>query len=502
MEKHAILPVELGPNGEILNTGQSYTIEDYLPKNKRKKILLITDDIRVHSGVAQIGREIVLETCHHYNWCCIAGAVQHPEFGKMVDLSDETGKLKKIPDPHIHLYPAHGYGEANFLKQIINHEKPDAILLITDPRYFVWLFSMENEIRKSIPIAYLNIWDDFPAPQYNEDYYESCDLLMGISKQTKLINEIVLGDKKKNRIIDYVPHGLNSNIFSIKKEGDKELEDFMKKFNFPKKDFTLLFNSRNIRRKQIPDTILAWRLFTEELPPEERKNVQLVLHTDIASQHGTDLGACIDYFNTGDEAYMDDILLDDNKYSTPEMNCLYNMADGVILLSSAEGWGLSLTEAMLTGTPFIANVTGGMQDQMRFVDKDGNWFTPSKDLPSNHRGTIKEHGEWALPVYPTSRSIQGSIPTPYIFDDRCEAEDAKEQIMKLYKMSKEERKRIGKKGYDWATGEEAGFTSKHQAKRVIKNFNKLFETWKPREKFEFIKDTEYKPRVLKHKLIY
>jgi glycosyltransferase involved in cell wall biosynthesis len=54
---------------------------------------------------------------------------------------------------------------------------------------------------------------------------------------------------------------------------------------------------------------------------------------------------------------------------------LYNSADGVILLSSAEGWGLSLTESLLTGTPFIANVTGGMQDQMRFVDENGNWLT-------------------------------------------------------------------------------------------------------------------------------
>ena len=50
------------------------------------------------------------------------------------------------------------------------------------------------------------------------------------------------------------------------------------------------------------------------------------------------------------------------------MSLLYNCADVTILLSSAEGWGLSLTESLLTGTPIIANVTGGMQDQMRFKD--------------------------------------------------------------------------------------------------------------------------------------
>ena len=42
--------------------------EGYLKKEDRKKILLLTDDIRVHSGVAQIGREMVMNTSHRYNW--------------------------------------------------------------------------------------------------------------------------------------------------------------------------------------------------------------------------------------------------------------------------------------------------------------------------------------------------------------------------------------------------------------------------------------------------
>ena len=54
----------------------------YIPKKDRKKILLLTDDIRVHSGVAQIGREMVINTSHRYNWVQLAGAVQHPEKGK------------------------------------------------------------------------------------------------------------------------------------------------------------------------------------------------------------------------------------------------------------------------------------------------------------------------------------------------------------------------------------------------------------------------------------
>ena len=66
------------------------------------------------------------------------------------------------------------------------------LILITDPRYFTWVFNMKHEIRKICPITYLNIWDDYPAPMYNKPFYESCDLLMGISKQTVNINKLVL----------------------------------------------------------------------------------------------------------------------------------------------------------------------------------------------------------------------------------------------------------------------------------------------------------------------
>ena len=56
----------------------------HLPKDKRKKIMLICDDIRVHSGVATVAKEIVIATSHHFNWVKVAGAIQHPEKGEKV----------------------------------------------------------------------------------------------------------------------------------------------------------------------------------------------------------------------------------------------------------------------------------------------------------------------------------------------------------------------------------------------------------------------------------
>ena len=475
----------------------------YLPPEQRKKILLICDDIRVHSGIATVGREVVIQTAQHFNWVNLGGAIKHPEEGKRLDLSQSTNETTGLTDSSVMMYPVNDYGNPDILRNIIKFEKPDAIMLITDPRYFIWLFAMENEIRKSIPITYLNIWDDYPAPLYNKPYYEACDLLMGISKQTVNINKLVLDEKADSRIIKYVPHGLNDKLlFPIDSNHEKwnELQEFKKQlFSGKEYEFVLFFNSRNIRRKQIPDTMLAYRHFIDQLPIEQAKKCCLLLHTEKVNEHGTDLPAVQELLLNGEQY---NVVYTNQVFNSYQMNLLYNITDCQIQLTSNEGWGLSLTEAMLVGNPIIANVTGGMQDQMRFEFEDGTWIDFDADFPSNHRGTYKKHGEWAFPVYPTSRSIVGSPPTPYIYDDRCESEDAAKQIKVVYDLGKEERKARGLKGREWATGDEAGFTGEYQGKRIIEAFDELFATWKPREKFELIDVNEVKDRVINHKLLY
>jgi glycosyltransferase involved in cell wall biosynthesis len=471
--------------------------EGYLPQNQRKKILLICDDIRVHSGVATIARELVLNTAHHFNWVNLAGAINHPEKGKRFDLSTDTNTNAGIDDASVFLYPIDGYGNPDIIRQMIQVEKPDAIMLITDPRYFDWLFAMENEIRKTCPIIYLNIWDDYPAPLYNKAFYESCDALLAISKQTKLINELVLGEKSKYKIIEYVPHGLNENIFKPLEES--ELVDLKKNvFSGEEKDFVLFFNSRNIRRKQIPDTMLAFRYFLDRLPKEKAEKCAFILHTEVISEHGTDLEAVRKILF---KDYPKAIYFSTNKLDPHQLNQLYNLADAQILLTSNEGWGLSLTEAILAGTPIIANVTGGMQDQMRFENEYGKWFVPSPQLPSNHTGRLKNHGCWAFPVYPTNRSIQGSPLTPYIWDDRCRPEDACERILEVYQLDRKTRKELGEHGRAWALNE-AGFTGGIMGERAINAIDQLFNTWKPREKFEFINVDDVQEPQLNHELLY
>ena len=478
----------------------------YLPPEERKKILLICDDIRVHSGVATVAKEIVLHTCQHFNWVNVAGAIKHPEAGKRLDISADTKKQTGVDDASVFLYCVNGYGNTQEIHNIINIERPDAIMLFTDPRYFVHVFNMEDQIRTQCPIAYLNIWDDYPAPRYNQAFYESCDLLMGISKQTVNINKLVLEDcNNENRVFRYIPHGLNHTQYYPINEKHEEWDEFQKfrnetLFKNQEVDFTLFFNSRNIRRKQIPDTMLAFRAFLDSLPEEKADKCRLILHTELVTDHGTDLGEVKEYLFG--EKYGKNVIFSHQKLDRKHLNFLYNVADAQVLLTSNEGWGLTITEAMLTGTPIIANTTGGMQDQMRFVDNEGIWFEPDANVPSNHRGTYKEHGKWAFPVYPSNRSIQGSPPTPYIYDDRCKWEDACDRFKELYNMDPKERKERGLAGREWALSEEAGFYAEKQGERVIEAFDTLFKVWKPREKFEIINVNEVKGKFLNHKIVY
>ena len=473
--------------------------EGYIPKEQRKRILLLSDDLRLHSGVGNVAKEVVAHTAHRYNWYNLGGAIKHPDVGKLLDVSADINKVAGIDDAEVFVQPNNGYGDAATIRNILKIHDIDAIFLITDPRYFTFLFQIEHEIRKDIPIAYLNIWDDYPAPMYNRAFYESCDALFGISKQTVNINKLVLGEKGKNKIFKYIPHGLDTNVFFPIEGEDKEYSEFKDAFGVKEDDFVLLFNSRNIRRKQIPDTLLAFKYFKDQLPQKEQDKVKFILHTEVVSNHGTDLQAVKDYLFGEDD---NSIIFSTKKFSRAQLNYLYNLADAQILLTSNEGWGLSLTEAILTGTPIIANVTGGMQDQMRFETEDGSWFTPDAEVPSNHTGKYKKHGEWAFPVFPTNRSIQGSPATPYIWDDRCRPEDAADRIMELYQMGNEERKERGNKGKEWALGNEAGFTAEIQGKRVIEGMDELFSTWSPREEFTFLNVNEVENPTVPHKLLY
>lgn len=472
-------------------------MEGYIKKEKRKTILFLADDMRLPSGIGTMTRELILGNAHRYNFVHVGGAINHPEAGKILDLSADVRKEYGIEDPSVLIYPTNGYGDPDLVRLLMERHKIDAIVHFTDPRYWIWLYRMSSEIRQRVPIFYYHIWDDIPAPHYNRPYYESCDLLMGISKQSDNIARLVLGDgnyvnldnKPSKEFIAksfpktcFIPHGINEQIFYPIDRQDNRVREMRKRlFGEADPDFVLFYNNRNIRRKMTSDAILAFKLFCDQLSEKERESVRFVLHTQSIDENGTDLPAVIEAVASD---IADKIIITDARLSSEEVNILYNCCDTVINIASNEGWGLSSTEGLMTGRTLINNVTGGLQDQCRFEDEDGNWIKFDETFGSNHTGRYKKHGKWVKPVFPSAINLQGSIPTPYIFDDRCDIRDVRDAIRYWYEMPKQQRLECGLAGKTWAMSDEAGFTAKHMCSKFSAAVDLIFDNWVAPSRFK------------------
>ena len=449
----------------------------------KKKILLLSDDLRMSSGVGTMSREFVLGTLQHYDWVQVGGAIKHPDEGKIVDMNESVRKDTGVKDAYLKIYPVSGYGNPDLIRQIINMENGvDAILHYTDPRFWGWLYQMEHELRRTTPIFYYNIWDDLPYPRWNEPFYESCDLIMNISKQTVNIVDNVCQIKPRTDWDNtYIPHGINEKNFYPIDSSHKEWGDllqFKRNVTVNKNyDFIVFWNNRNIRRKLPGDVILAYKTFCDMLPKEKAEKCALIMHTQPRDENGTDLPevvtqVCPDY----------DVIFSHQKLSDKELCYLYNIADVGMNMASNEGFGLGTCEALMCGTPISVNVTGGLQDQCGFkykdkllTYKDYSWIHSLHDAKKWKDNSDLTWGEWCKPVWPSNRSLQGSIPTPYIFDDRPRFEDFADRLKEWYDMGDEERQRCGKLGHEFVMSDDAMMSATAMSNLFIEHMDTTFE---------------------------
>jgi len=283
---------------------------------------------------------------------------------------------------------------------------------------------------------------------------------------------------KGKHLLHYVPHGINSEIFKPLDKSNEKLK-VMKKNIFGGKDYEFVFfyNSRNIQRKRTSNIALAFKMFCENLPKEKAEKCILVCHTEKVLDAGTDLGAI-------QEAFLPNynFLVLQDKFSPEDMNILYNIADVTINVSSNEGFGLSVAESIMSGTPVIVNVTGGLQDQIGQLDDEGKPVEFDFNFASNNEHKYSRHGIWAKPIWPVTRVIQGSPPTPYIFDDLCKWEDIAKAMMYWYMMPVENRKGCGLEGRRWAMNE-GGLNHKNLSAQFIKSMDFTIENFVPEKSF-------------------
>ena len=446
----------------------------------KKKILLLSDDIRMTSGISTMSKEIVMGTIDKFDWVQLGAAISHPENGKIIDLNDDIIKRTGIKDASAKIYAYNGYGDIHMLRKIIELEKPDAILHFTDPHYWQWLYDNEHEIRQQVPILYYHVWDDIPDPLYNKDSYESCDWIGCISKQTygivKRVGAItnkVTQSKFQDWQVSYVPHGINPNVFKPLKKVNKELKKTI--IGDKNYDFILFYNNRNIRRKQPSDVIYSFKTFCDKLPKEDAEKCLLLMHTAPVDDNGTDLLAVVD-------ALCPDynVKFTNAKIEQDTLNELYNLVDCTINIANNEGFGLTTAESIMAGTPIIVNVTGGLQDQCGF-EYDANDFITIKSL---HKTKTAVHGNWVTPIWPAAINLNGSPLTPYIFDDRVNDDEVADAIYKVYAQGKEKRKECGLEGRKFAIEH---LSSKIMCDAIIDGVETTLKNYKPRKKYELYK---------------
>ena len=456
---------------------------------RKKKILLLSDDLRMHSGIATVSREIVLNTVKEFDWVQLGAAVEHPDQGNVFDLSQDISTHTGVTDASVKVYAHTGYGNPEVLRELIQLEKPDAILHFTDPRFWGWLYAMEHEIRQLVPLVYYTIWDDTPYPRWNRPFYESCDLLMCISKQThNIVKQVLKGKNYQDWQITYVPHGINHKNFYPITEEDADYKEFVSYKNdvVGNSEFVIFYNARNIRRKHTSDLILSYKTFCDMLTKEQAAKCLLLMHTEPIDDNGTNLPAVIEEI-----CPMYPIKFTPRRIvATKELNWLYNCADITANIASNEGFGLGTAESVMAGTPIVVNVTGGLQDQCGFKKPDGTYLTEldyNDAMPTNAEGIYTEHGGWALPVFPAVRTLQGSPATPYIYDDIVDYKDCANAMLSWYNISDSERTRLGSLGREHYMKKEVGLSAENMGNRFISNINTLFENWTPRKRFELIK---------------
>tara|TARA_R110000765_G_scaffold264576_3_gene364086 strand:- start:1092 stop:2345 length:1254 start_codon:yes stop_codon:yes gene_type:complete len=373
--------------------------------SEKIKVFVISDHPFSPSGVGIQTRYMIenLLKTGKFSFTCFGGAIKHEDYKPQ--RTDEWGN-------DLVIYPVDGYGTHEMVRSVLYTEKPDILWFMTDPRFFSWLWEIEDEIRSVVPMVYYHVWDNYPYPDYNKVWYDSCDHIACISKVTHDIVQNVAPDV--NSV--YLPHAVNTEVFTPL---DKEKrEDLRSNLGIDKEKFVVVWNSRNARRKQ-PGTLIFW--FKEFLDKVGHDKAKLIMHTDPQDSNGPNLLAVISKLGLTNG----EVQFSTQKIDFDQLAAMYNCADVTVSISDAEGFGLSTLESLSCGTPIIVNMTGGLQEQ---VTDGEEWF--------------------GVGIEPNSKSVIGSQDIPYIYEDRISKDDFVNALMKIYEFNKEQRLEIGSRGRD------------------------------------------------------
>ena len=380
---------------------------------KKLKVLVLSDHALSTSGVGTQTRHLITGLIEKGCWSFrqFGAAIKHADYRTVV-----------VNDDFI-IKPIDGFGNPEMLRVALATEKPDILFIFTDPRFFTWLFEMEDEIHQVCPIVWWHVWDNYPYPKFNDPYYEATDLINCHSHMTYSMIKKHHPDKT-----NWIPHSLPPNLFFPvdKKEKIQFKTELLGKSRSD--HFVGMWVNRNAKRKRPNDVLLSWKMFLDKLKKKKgHQKATLIMHTEPCDQEGPNLFKVSEMLGIQNNVFFSRERLEFEK-----MNILYNISDFCLNISYAEGFGLSTLESMMTGTPIVAVKTGGLTKQVC---------------------NSMEGGENGIAIDVDMKTLVGSQTVPYIYEDYASNKNISEGIMKLYNLSPKNKDKLSKKVLRYARKE-------------------------------------------------
>lgn len=408
---------------------------------RKIKVLTLCDHPLSPTGVGTQARWLIdgLINTGRYTFRCFGGAVKHDKYDTTIVNNDLIIK------------PVNGFGDQNLLRATLIAEKPDVLFLFTDPRFFVWVWEMSDEVHTVCPIAYNHLWDCDPYPAYNTPFYDDTDLINCINKPTYDMLVSRYPDK-----VNFIPHAVPAELFHPETEQIRAAARQQLLGISNNEHFVALWIARNARRKRPNDMLAAWAEFINKFKP--KNGATLIMHTNPTDPEGPNLLATAQML--GIEKYI--------KFSTDivnfdQMRILYAMSDVVINTSMNEGFGVPTLEAMYCGKPIIAPMTGGLTHQLL-----------------DYKTGLKT----GIGLEPDVRTLIGGQLVPYIYEDLVKTERFAHALAEVYDWGHEKRKEVGEIARQYATNE-------FSMNRLITSWDdsllKLVSTWKKQPRLTVIK---------------
>ena len=345
--------------------------------------------------------------------------------------------------------PVDGFGDRDSIRIAIATEKPDILFIFTDPRFFIWLFEMEDEIHQMCPIVWWHVWDNYPYPKFNESLYQSTD---AINCHSYLTYEMI--KEKFPDTTSFIPHAVPENMFFPLPYND--LMNYKSNIlGYDRRNhFVGIWVNRNAKRKRPNDVLYSWKLFLDDLEEKHgHRNATMIMHTDPMDAEGPNLIMTAEFLEITNNVFFSKERLEFDK-----MNILYNISDFCLNVSYAEGFGLPTLESMQAGKPIIAVKTGGLTRQV--IDH--------RDGTQNGIGLDVE-----------CQTLVGSQQVPYIYEDYVSPKTISSAFMDLYETSPADRRLLGKKAREYALSE---FSYQGTIDRWHDSLTNVHNTWK--EKYD------------------